>query len=104
LKLGDVLEFKVIDIEPESHRFGLSLKALKPNPNGPVDSKQAAKMDTDLRQIGLSNVIIAKLSTAGINDMDALSKLGKEELQVIPGIGDKTAEKIVARIEELKKS
>lgn len=28
-KVGDVLEFKIINIEPEDHRLGLSLKALK---------------------------------------------------------------------------
>ena len=40
IKIGDKKEFKIINIEPEEHRLGLSLKALNPAIQKPPDSEQ----------------------------------------------------------------
>ena len=39
LKVGDVKEFKIINIEPEEHRLGLSLKAMNESLDKPVKAK-----------------------------------------------------------------
>jgi len=52
-KPGDVLDFKILSIEPANHRLGLSLKALKEKP-AKVEEKNpsaAAKKDSDLADV-----------------------------------------------------
>ena len=39
-KEGDVVEFKILSIEPEKHRLGLSIKALKANTNRPASPER----------------------------------------------------------------
>jgi small subunit ribosomal protein S1 len=50
-KIGDEIEFIIISIEPENHRLGLSLKALKSprdekNLNSETELKEAAEKET----------------------------------------------------------
>ncbi|MFA6027513.1 MAG: S1 RNA-binding domain-containing protein [Patescibacteria group bacterium] len=41
VKIGDEYEFKIISIEPQNHRLGLSMKALKEKPKEEPDSAKA---------------------------------------------------------------
>jgi len=43
LKIGDEREFKIISIEPQEHRLGLSIKALKDKPKESGESETAEK-------------------------------------------------------------
>lgn len=42
LKAGEVKKFKIVSIEPEQHRLGLSLKQLTPRPGGKADDEKKA--------------------------------------------------------------
>ncbi|OGY44876.1 MAG: hypothetical protein A2729_01890 [Candidatus Buchananbacteria bacterium RIFCSPHIGHO2_01_FULL_39_14] len=42
-KPGDILSFKILSIEPQAHRLGLSLKAAKQAPVAPVENPSEAK-------------------------------------------------------------
>lgn len=51
-KIGDILELKVITIEPENHRLGLSIKALKAKSKDKKDSASSAdKEETDKKEL-----------------------------------------------------
>jgi len=93
VKLGQKLDLKVIDIEPESHRFGLSLKAMV---TAPESSKKATQNKlSDFSSLGLSDALIRKLKEAGIENIDALRVKSQEDIQAIKGIGEKSAAKII---------
>ncbi|MDD5043862.1 MAG: S1 RNA-binding domain-containing protein [Patescibacteria group bacterium] len=44
-KPGDVLEFKIVSLEPKDHRLGLSIKALKEKPKAKKEDKEDEKKD-----------------------------------------------------------
>ncbi len=93
VKLGQQVKLKVIDIEPESHRFGLSLKAMT---TAPKSSKKAVSSKlSDLSSLGLSDALIRKLREAGIENIDALKVKSQEDIRAIKGIGEKSAAKII---------
>ncbi len=47
-KVGDVFKFKILSIEPEDHRLGLSMKAVKENQKNKKQEKdQAKKLETE---------------------------------------------------------
>ncbi len=94
VKIGQELELKVIDIEPESHRFGLSLKAMQ-TPKADVKTKVKSSTTPDLTSLGLSDALIKKLKEAGIENMDSLKIKSEEEIRSIKGIGEKSAAKII---------
>lgn len=106
VKAGDKFKAKIIDLGAESHRLGLSLKALQTPVAGAGEAsavpaaKAAAKSETapesDLAALGLSDAIIKKLATAGITNSSQLQGKSVEDLSNLPGIGSATAEKIVA--------
>lgn len=97
VKLDDKLQLKVIDIEPESHRFGLSLKAMQ-SPDTAVSIKKSGA--SDLNKLGLSDALIRKLKEANIDSVATLKAKTVEEIKAISGIGEKSAAKIM---EALKK-
>jgi len=94
VKIGDKLTLKVIDIEPESHRFGLSLKAMQsPSEVSATTAKRSAT--SDLNKLGLSDALIRKLKEAGIDATATLKDKSLEEIRTINGIGEKSAAKIM---------
>ncbi len=98
VKLGDKLQLKVIDIEPESHRFGLSLKAMQmPDEAIPVKKSSAS----DLNKLGLSDALMRKLKEAGIDNIVALKAKTVDEIKAIDGIGEKSAAKIMEALKNV---
>lgn len=94
VKVNDKLELKVIDIEPESHRFGLSLKAMK-MPADAVISAPKKSAAGNLSALGLSDALIRKLKEAGIESTADLKNKSVDEIKAIKGIGEKSAAKII---------
>ena len=92
VKVNQELELKVIDIEPESHRFGLSLKAMQ-TPKADVKTKSSSA--SDLSNLGLSDALIKKLKEASIENIESLKTKSEEEIRSIKGIGEKSAAKII---------
>jgi len=107
VKEGDKLKVKVIDLGPDSHRLGLSLKTLT-KPTMVVDDASIVTDDGipqntvkgDLELLGLSASVVKKLQDAGISSIEEIKKKTDEELENIPGIGKVSAAKI---IESMKK-
>lgn len=88
LNLGDKIKAKIISIELEEHKIGLSLKELEsPKPKKPRVKKESLK---ELISPGEYD----KLSKAGIKSLAQLKKKRLEELIDIKGIGEKTAQKL----------
>lgn len=105
VKNGQTLGLKVIDIEPESHRFGLSLKAMQMPANAtaaPVKARtKKGAAAPDLTRLGLSDALIRKLKTAGIESVADLKAKSIEEIKAISGIGEKSAAKIIEALSKL---
>jgi len=126
VKVGEKHKFKIISIEPENHRLGLSLKAIT-EPEGslekapvktestesaPEKTQEAPAKDetTDEKPVaddegedltvidGISDKIAANIKKAGYHTADDLKKLSKDEMVEIDGIGNKTADKIIAAL------
>jgi len=93
VKSGDRLQLKVIDIEPESHRFGLSLKAMQ-TPDEIIPTKKSSS-GSDLGKLGLSDALVRKLKEASIDSVATLKAKSIEEIKSINGIGEKSAAKIM---------
>ena len=96
LKEGERHNFKIISIEPEQHRLGLSLKqAIAPaaSEKGP----EAIEVPTDsIEQVKeISDSVRKKLEAAGVKTLDDLKAKKAEDLVLIEGIGEVTAQKIV---------
>ncbi len=106
VKVGDKFKAKVIDLGADSHRLGLSLKALQTPAAGAAPAAttteetpvvtEAESASSDLAALGLSDAIIKKLATAGIAESSQLAGKSVEDLSALPGIGSATAEKIVS--------
>ncbi len=102
--VGDTVKVKIIDLGADSHRLGLSLKALQ---TAAPATKQASASAVepaaepvavvgDLASLGLSPALIAKLEAAGVAQLADLQGKTVEDLVAMPGIGEATAKKIVA--------
>lgn len=110
LKMGQEIEVKVINIDLDEHRVGLSLRELQAKPAGWVDTeeekkekveKTEKKPDTSddpakpLVDMGIPAKAAVSLADAGLVDPKEIAAKSKEELMELPGIGEKTAEKIL---------
>lgn len=113
VKVGEKHQFKIISIEAAEHRLGLSLKALKKDqeekkpttnetPEKNTEKVAESKSDvppSDLTSVkGITAKIATKLAEAGITSVDILKTKSKEDLVALDGIGEKTAEKIIASL------
>ncbi|MBU1092359.1 S1 RNA-binding domain-containing protein [Patescibacteria group bacterium] len=99
VKTGDKLQLKVIDIEPESHRFGLSLKAMTSPEDMPISAKKST--GSDLSKLGFSDALVRKLKEAGIDSVATLRSKTVKEIKAINGIGEKSAAKIMEALKEV---
>lgn len=113
LKVGEDVEAKVINIDLDEHRVGLSIRELKAKPAGWVDEekhddakKTEAKPDTTndpakpLVDMGIPAKAAVALVDAGLTNPKAIAEKTVEELSELPNIGAKTAEKILKLAKE----
>jgi len=97
VKAGDKMKFKVIDLGPESHRLGLSLKAMQK----PVAIETSAPIPGgELEGLGLTPAVIKKLAAAGVTTKADLQGKTTADLVALPGIGGTTAAKIISIMEK----
>lgn len=109
IKAGEEIETKIIAIDLDEHRVGLSLRELKAKPEGYKDEKKSEsttekteKVDTSddpakpLVALGIPAKAAVALVDAGLTDKEAIAAKTVEELAELPGIGEKTAEKIIS--------
>lgn len=118
IKVGQEVKTKIINVDLNEHRIGLSIKAANPKKEeAPVEEKveekkeevkteekeisktpeaPEAQEDEDLTAIdGVTKKIAETLVKEGY-DRSKLEKAKKEDLVALEGIGEKTAEKILA--------
>lgn len=104
LKSGQKVRAKIIAVDLEEHRIGLSIKALekdKKEQDKSIDeSKDATKKNEKTNSLqtipGVSAKTAKALESAGIQSIDDLKGKTKEDLVALEGIGEKTAEKLVS--------
>ncbi|MBI5754754.1 S1 RNA-binding domain-containing protein [Candidatus Peregrinibacteria bacterium] len=123
LKIGDKVKAKIIAVEPEEHRIGLSIKALSETAPAKktkakkekgaelsegkvgvvearetkVEATESQDGQTNLSDVkGVSAKVAAALEKGGYKTLDDLKKAKKEDLVALEGIGEKTAEKLLA--------
>lgn len=100
VKVGDELDLKIIDLGPESHRLGLSLKATTQKPEVTTAAGEETTAAGDLAVLGLTPAVIKKLQAAGINSLADLQGKTKEDLVALPAIGETTAAKVISAMEK----
>ncbi len=88
LKLGQKTEAKIISIEPDEHKIGLSLKELES-----TRTKKKGRIRRDLKEL-VGDSLYSKLAKAKIKTITELKKKSPKELSSIKGIGPKTVEKL----------
>lgn len=117
LKAGDKVKAKIIAVEPEEHRIGLSIKALsevasskkakkeekkavseeKESKKAPEGKSEEAQPSESLHDVkGISAKVAAALEKGGYKTLADLKKAKKEDLLALEGIGEKTVEKLLA--------
>lgn len=110
LQIGQKVKAKIITVDLDEHRIGLSIKAIKKESASEAPSKTPSKKETssdsevssppasDLTNLGLSEKIVKVLHKNGIDTVSKLKDLDPVDLQKIKGIGSKTAEKILSQL------
>ncbi len=97
---GPAAVLKAEDIQPDSSKVEKSRKETK-KPGKKV-SKAAAKKETSLGELlEVSEKLIDSLKEAGIKSVDDIIRLQVEGLTKIKGIGEKKAQKIIAKAKKL---
>ena len=90
LKLGDEIKAKIISLEPEEHKIGLSIKGLASK------DKKSRSRAADLKDIKLSQMTIKKLKSIGLDSLKKIAKAKIDDLKKIEGIGEAKAKKIIS--------
>ncbi|MFZ5391902.1 MAG: S1 RNA-binding domain-containing protein [Patescibacteria group bacterium] len=103
VKVGEHHKFKIISIEADNHRLGLSLKAVtEPEEEKKEEKDDAEKKSSDVDPLmeidGITAKVTENLHKGGISTVEQLKKISKEDLLKIDGIGEKTAEKIIEAV------
>lgn len=113
LKVGQEVKAKIINVDLDEHRVGLSIRETLPKPEGfkETEAKEDAKKSEEkeekkepkpkdedpakpLVNLGVPAKAAITLVDAGLTDPKEIAKKSLEELSELPGIGEKTAEKI----------
>ena len=103
LKLGDEIKAKIISMEPEEHKIGLSIKTLNKKSRGAGSASGRKKEAIDLEKIKfLSEATIKKLKKAGLDSLKKIAKAGADDLKKIEGIGEAKAKKILSLAKKAK--
>lgn len=116
ISVGDTVETKIIAVDLDEHRIGLSIKALKEPLKEKKEKKEKGKKkvvekkdvstieksevekDEPLTLLGLSKKVVQSLEKAGYKMLSDLKGVKKADLVKLEGIGEKTAEKIIKNI------
>ncbi len=103
LSMGDKVKLKIINIDIKNHKIELSMKQLQAKDEEKAKGEKSKKSKTagaydkasiDNLEKVLSKSVIDKIKKAGYKDRKQLSSLSLKDFSAIPGIGQKTAEKI----------
>lgn len=108
LSIGQKIKAKVINVDLDEHRIGLSLKTKDVDEKSEKKRKNSDHQDMRsevkdhesagleiLKENGVTAKTIAILEKNGFNSVDDLA-VSKEKLLELPGLGEKTVEKILA--------
>ncbi|MBI2453255.1 S1 RNA-binding domain-containing protein [Candidatus Peregrinibacteria bacterium] len=100
LKVGEKVKAKIIGVDLDEHRIGLSIKALKePKDEKTKEETKEVSEDMAVKELkGISGKISESLEKAGYKTVSDLKKAKKEDLIALDGIGEKTVEKILSLI------
>ncbi|MBU4419198.1 MAG: hypothetical protein KJ594_04890, partial [Candidatus Omnitrophica bacterium] len=97
---GPAAVLKAEDIQPDSAKVEKARKETKKTEK--KVSKAAAKKETSLGELlEVSEKLVESLKEAGIKSVDDVIKLQVEGLTKIKGIGEKKAQKIIAKAKKL---
>lgn len=114
LKVGDSVTAKIINVDMDEHRIGLTMKDLEGAPSEEKVEKTEKKAEKkevkkekaekalekveSLADLGLSEKIIKSLNEIGVNNIDDLKNKNPEDLQKVPGIGPSKAKKLLEKV------
>lgn len=107
LKVGDTVTAKIINVDMDEHRIGLTMKDLDgTSSEEKAEKKESKKEKTEkagekvesLEDLGLSEKIVKALNEIGINNIDDLKSKKPEDLQKVPGIGPLKAKKLLEKV------
>ncbi|OGJ49901.1 hypothetical protein A2229_03840 [Candidatus Peregrinibacteria bacterium RIFOXYA2_FULL_33_7] len=118
LNVGQKVTAKIINVDLDEHRIGLSIKAINEKEEDKKDieedkkenkeEKEPAKKskskneddndDDDMNNLDISDKVKKTLNEAGYNKISDLKNLSLEDLTNIEGIGEKSAKKIQEQI------
>ena len=103
----DLMNSKAIGKKGENVRLASKLTGWKINVINETEYQsrlQAIDNQLTLELLDVSDKIKAKLAEAGLETLGKVIEAGQDKLTEVPGIGDKTAEKILAQAIEIKDS
>lgn len=109
LSVRDKVKLKIINIDIKNHKIELSMKQLQAKDEEKAKGEKSKKSKTagagnkasinNLEKV-LSKSVSDKIKKAGYKDKKQLSSLSLKDLSAIPGIGQKTAEKIFKALKQ----
>jgi len=97
LKLGENVKAKIISIESDDHKIGLSLKDIKSKAKSTKPKVKKPKREKKLEDL-VGQATNKKLAGAGIKTLSDLKNISQKDLLKIKGIGKKRVEKILSAV------